>query len=377
MNNIDFDRKIKEMMDSYQEPVGEDLWPEVEKGLRRRETLFWVKGVTAVAVAASLVVGLILDFGHTDTIYSSQLAYSIDIPRFKGDIEEDGPHSVKRLYVVERPAPQMAIASQVAPQTEMEQIVPSVSEVSENVEVLSQQNMGEEDVKAVEEVSQSYDWDLLAENDTYVEKRGVVLDLSSNVLALGGGSNVYSGTSYMPGVSMDVKNGIVPISKPTYSLPLSLGLNLQIPFTERFSIGTGLKYTYLHSSFQALVDNSAQALVDQKMHYIGIPVSLFYEVLSQKNLSCYVTGGGVMEKGLGLASEIKDIKDGISHRKEKIEGLQWSVNVGVGLQYFFTDFFGLYFDPSLVYFFDCDQPFSIRTSQPLQFEMELGLRFKL
>ena len=78
-----------------------------------------------------------------------------------------------------------------------------------------------------------------------------------------------------------------------------------------------------------------------------------------------------------MASEIKDIKDGISHRKEKIEGLQWSVNVGVGLQYFFTDFFGLYFDPSLVYFFDCDQPFSIRTSQPLQFEMELGLRFKL
>ena len=41
MNNIDFDRKIKEMMDSYQEPVGEDLWSEVEKGLRRRETLFW------------------------------------------------------------------------------------------------------------------------------------------------------------------------------------------------------------------------------------------------------------------------------------------------------------------------------------------------
>lgn len=84
-----------------------------------------------------------------------------------------------------------------------------------------------------------------------------------------------------------------------------------------------------------------------------------------------------MEKGLQVSSRFKDIKDGITYFKEGIKGLQWSVNIGVGLQYSFSDLVALYFDPGLVYFFDAKQPFSVRTSQPLQFDMELGFRFNL
>ena len=57
--------------------------------------------------------------------------------------------------------------------------------------------------------------------------------------------------------------------------------------------------------------------------------------------------------------------------------VQWSANVGIGLEYRIWDFMGIYVDPRLTYFFDCDQPYSVRTEQPLQFNLELGFRFHI
>ena len=62
---------------------------------------------------------------------------------------------------------------------------------------------------------------------------------------------------------------------------------------------------------------------------------------------------------------------------EKVGGLQWSARIGLGAEYWMAPRLGLYFDPSLVYFFDNGQPLSIRTQQPLQARFEIGLRFKL
>jgi hypothetical protein len=62
---------------------------------------------------------------------------------------------------------------------------------------------------------------------------------------------------------------------------------------------------------------------------------------------------------------------------EKVKGLQWSAKAGIGVEYWFIPHMGIYFDPSLVYFFDNKQPLSIRTQQPLQASFEVGLRFKI
>ena len=62
---------------------------------------------------------------------------------------------------------------------------------------------------------------------------------------------------------------------------------------------------------------------------------------------------------------------------EKVGGLQWSAQAGIGAEYWFVPRAGIYFDPSLVYYFDNSQPFSIRTQQPLQARFEVGLRFNL
>ena len=57
--------------------------------------------------------------------------------------------------------------------------------------------------------------------------------------------------------------------------------------------------------------------------------------------------------------------------------MQLSANVGVGVEFMLGRHLGLYIDPSLRYYFNCDQPKSIRTVQPLMLGFELGLRARL
>lgn len=367
MNNIEFDSKIKELVDSCQEPLNEDLWGAIEDGLERRRTIFVVRRVAAVAVAAAVVVALVLNVRSAETIMNDTMTSSVVIKPLPMEIDTEFPGALRKLAYLE---PKVHTADEVA--------TPVVENEEERKELV-QGDQVEQTVKANTEgndIYTDYDWDLLLE-DQEKGKRGVILDFASNVLALGGDSEFSKITMYMPGASMVTQQTIAPISRPAFALPVTVGLNVQIPFSDKFAVGTGVRYSFLQNSFQALIDNSAQALVRQKLHYLGVPLSVYYSFVSGRNLSCYITAGGLMEKGLHISNEIKDLKDGLYYRKGKIDGLQWSANIGLGFEYLFTNFFGIYLDPSLVYFFDCDQPYSIRVAQPLQFELELGLRFKL
>ena len=53
------------------------------------------------------------------------------------------------------------------------------------------------------------------------------------------------------------------------------------------------------------------------------------------------------------------------------------VGGGIGFEFRLTDYLGLYFDPSVRYYFGKGQPVSIRTRQPLMMNFEVGLRIGL
>ena len=59
-----------------------------------------------------------------------------------------------------------------------------------------------------------------------------------------------------------------------------------------------------------------------------------------------------------------------------VRGYQWSAGVAVGAEYLLGKNIGLYADPMLTYYFYNYQPKSIRTVQPLQFKLEIGLRYR-
>lgn len=80
----------------------------------------------------------------------------------------------------------------------------------------------------------------------------------------------------------------------------------------------------------------------------------------------------------GLYAFYKVMENGVPDSYgQMIDGLQWSLNGGVGAEFVVNNSLGLYFDPSFAYYFDNNQPLSIRTAQQLQFKFEVGLRFHL
>ena len=114
--------------------------------------------------------------------------------------------------------------------------------------------------------------------------------------------------------------------------------------------------------------------IRNKQQYIGIPVNVFYNILDRERVSLYAYIGGTAEKCLSDSYDV--LTHSITHR-EQVNGLQWSAGAGIGVEFTPWKRLGIYLDPSLKYYFDCNQPKSIRTAQPLMFSLELGLRFRL
>jgi hypothetical protein len=112
----------------------------------------------------------------------------------------------------------------------------------------------------------------------------------------------------------------------------------------------------------------------QTLHYIGIPVNVYGIVAQRENFIFYINGGAMIEKGLRAKYKFSSYKDSHSHSTE-IDGLEFSINAGLGVEYKFADYMGLYFEPNIIYFTNSDVRYSIRTDQPLQIKAELGCRF--
>ena len=171
----------------------------------------------------------------------------------------------------------------------------------------------------------------------------------------------------------------------SFGLPVSAGLSLRYDFNPRWGIGTGIVYTNLSRSFlgdYSVVENGTPVKnlfdtdITNQQHFIGIPVNVFFNIVNTGNWNFHVRLDGMGEKLVDNHFLIHD-SEGDIHLHQKTEGLQFSTGVGVGLEFKFSPNVGIYFDPTLRYYFNGNQPRSIRTIQPLRMDFEAGLRFSL
>ena len=110
--------------------------------------------------------------------------------------------------------------------------------------------------------------------------------------------------------------------------------------------------------------------------YVGLPVSLAYDVVDSKTLLFYCYAGGIAEKAISSQYFIYNLSSS-PILSEKVPSLQYGVFGGIGVEFRVSDFIGLYVDPCVRYYFPGNQPKSIRTDRPLMFSFEAGLRFNL
>ena len=145
--------------------------------------------------------------------------------------------------------------------------------------------------------------------------------------------------------------------------PISFGLSVRKGLAKGFSLETGLTYTLL-SSDAKLAGEEQQ--IEQKLHYVGIPLRANWNFLDKKLVTLYVSGGGMVEKCVygKLGSE-----------KETVKPLQFSVSGAVGAQVNATKRLGIYVEPGVAYYFDDGSDIqTIRKENPFNFNIQAGIR---
>ena len=161
--------------------------------------------------------------------------------------------------------------------------------------------------------------------------------------------------------------------------PIKVGLSVKYNIDNRWSISSGLTYSYLRSSFD-YSDGKMSGSGVQKLHYVGLPLAASYNVVSAKRLKVYLTAGGEMQKlvsgkatmdGVNIPEEDKkcDIREG---------GMQWSLNAAIGAEYNFVDNFGIYIEPGVSHYIDNHSSVeNFYKHKPTNFSLNVGLRLSI
>lgn len=166
-----------------------------------------------------------------------------------------------------------------------------------------------------------------------------------------------------------------------HHLPIRIGLSVAYALTDRLSIGTGLTYTRLSSDIKD-ASRESKYIGEQRLHYVGIPVNVSYKVASFRWLGLYGTAGVLAEKCVSGTTDEGYVENNTmkytNTQDISSKPLQMSVNAGVGIQFDFIDNVGIYAEPGLSYYFDDGSELqTIYKEKPLNFNLNVGVRFRL
>lgn len=166
-----------------------------------------------------------------------------------------------------------------------------------------------------------------------------------------------------------------------HHLPIRIGLSVAYALTDRLSISSGLTYTRLASDIKD-ASRESKYIGEQRLHYVGIPVNVSYKVASFRWISLYGTAGVLAEKCVSGTTDEGYVENNTMKYTNthdiSSKPLQMSVNAGVGIQFDFIENVGIYAEPGLSYYFDDGSVLqTIYKEKPLNFNLNVGVRFKL
>ena len=157
--------------------------------------------------------------------------------------------------------------------------------------------------------------------------------------------------------------------RQTFYQPISFGLSVNIPISSGFSVSSGVVYTRLRSDFTSIA-NSLIYERQQTLHYVGIPLTVQYNVWQWRGLNVYAAAGG--QADFNVKAQVTT--EGAETTLEK-DNLQWSVNAAVGVQYNFIPQLGIYAEPGIKYYFDNGSHIrNFFKHRPTNFNLQIGVR---
>ena len=154
-----------------------------------------------------------------------------------------------------------------------------------------------------------------------------------------------------------------------HKLPVKGGLSLRYSLDDRWSVQTGVNYSYHSSEIEMGGED-----IDQQLHFIGVPVAVGYNVWGNRHVNVYLTAGGEVEK---LVKGRRTVSYTGQQRNEdvKMSRPQLSVQLSAGAEYRATRAVSLYIEPGVSYHFDNGCGVStIYSDKPFEFGLSMGVR---
>ena len=393
-NNIESDLLMRSIFEGAQEEVPAGVWKGVSAGLdkmaRRKAVAMWWRRTavgTAVAAAAAALFFIIGHEGETlDLVPENDGSGMIAVVETEMVQDTTETPVLERVYMAYAAPEVTAKPVDIQMDSESVEVHTSAGPVDEQMVVELEIQQETKTVKAdVEKTTYpTDDWDLF-EPEPEKKKINTSFVISGLTGTNSSQNSVRKNLIKSPSLSLSpARTGISETStNSTYGIPLSFGAGVMIDLSERWSLGTGVNYSMLSRSFygtytkvdnDGLIERSTISTIRNTQHFIGIPVNAYYTILKNKSVNFYAYAGGGVEKCITDKYDV--LSTSIIH-KEQPEGVQLSADAGIGVQFMLGRHLGLYIDPSLRYYFNCGQPKSIRTIQPLMLGFEMGLRVKL
>jgi hypothetical protein len=373
------DNLMRSILSQAEEEVPAHVWEGISSELDRLDAakktkpvvLWFRRSAVAAAAAAAIVAGVFISRNESGDIVPEAVGRNVIAVAETSVVEMDTD--------LRRPAGLAAERNTYLADAE--------DDVKTAEDIVKEISEKKEETPARKETHTPQDtWtDIWAEEDEPVkERRRVALTISG---IAGTNSAQSSGAPLFKRPSLSTSKPVTGVeqksTESTYGLPVSFGAGVKFDLSGRWSLGVGANYTLLARKFfgtytlvgeDGRIQESVSSDIRNMQQYVGIPVNAFYSIVDKEFMNFYAYAGGTVEKCISDKYEI--LNTTYIHRNN-VSGVQVSANIGIGMEFLLGRHLGLYLDPSLRYYFDCGQPKSIRTAQPLMLGLEMGLRVRL
>lgn len=438
-------KHLSDKLNDYEEPAPEGLWddiagslsgdaavPKLEKKRRAAVMPLWLRRVSAAAAVVAIAVAIWLAAGIDTTKIDQQPAETYTDNTLNNDniptLAETGTRREAEKVMENTSSstniPVRSLASatgSVVATTQIADAATASHEINANQEKkINQENKAAKDNNALQdnkvdsvnidkptystsptrreniaENRQGYNQPIIS-----AKKRAAASRLALNLYAAnltGASSSVRENgptlrSQYMSGeglaefsdiqtvVKMSNTNKVVE-HKMNHKFPVRAGVSLRYDLNSRLALSTGLQYSYLASDF-SWGSNESFYSGTQKLHYLGIPVSLIANIWGNDRFSIYATGGMTMEKCIDGQTSTDYTLNGEYQARERTDAtekrLQWSATAAVGVQCRLVSRLSLYAEPGVCYYIDNHSSTdNIYKERPFNFNFNLGLRFTL
>lgn len=158
----------------------------------------------------------------------------------------------------------------------------------------------------------------------------------------------------------------------TNFLPITVAISASKSINSIFSVETGLKYTYLHSTFETTV-SQAQC----HWHYVGIPLKLNAQLYSAHKLKLYTGVGGAVDIPLYSGADVTTTASTPDLCPGRFSSpVMWSLSVNLGVSLKMSKKVDIFIEPTLQYHFVQDYTVpNIWIDDRRVFSLPIGFRF--